>query len=165
MSLLRYGLGSAALTAAALLWLWRHRRHFDLRTTPEDSGDQCLPAATSAAPSDHGAKTRVASEHVQPEAPITPARLGAPKGPAPIADVEKIRKLLGLANTKKQCGNDALAAGKHAEALEFFEGALKALQYVIPPLSATSDATSDAEYLEAVAAARTLQATLRSAMC
>ncbi len=158
MSLLRYGLGSAALTAAALLWLWRHRRHFDLRSTTEDSGDQCLPAATSAAPSDHGAKTRVASEPVQPEAPCPPV-------PAPIADVEKIRKLLGLANTKKQCGNDALGLGKHAEALEFFEGALKALQYVIPPLSATSDASSDAEYLEAVAAARTLQATLRSAMC
>lgn len=63
------------------------------------------------------------------------------------ADAAKISKLVGLAGQKKKSGNEALAAGRQAEALDFFEGALKALQYVVPaPDGATPDGSGSLVY-------------------
>ena len=76
------------------------------------------------------------------------------------ADKEKISKLVDLASQKKQSGNEALAAGRQAEALDFFEGALKALQYVVPaPDGATSDGSGSLDYQDSseLAEARSLQ--------
>lgn len=74
-------------------------------------------------------------------------------------DAAKISRLVDLAKSKKQNGNEALAAGRHVEALDFFEGALKALQYVVPAADAPSNDSGSLQDRgsPAVAEARSLQ--------
>ena len=49
--------------------------------------------------------------------------------------------------------------GKHVEALALFEGALKALEYVVPAPRADCAEGGDADYGKAVAEGRQLQGT------
>ena len=91
---------------------------------------------------------------VETEVVIEPAT--TPSAPTPVEDAKKVLQLVALAGKKKQSGNEALAGGKHREALELFDGALKALQYVVPT-NAHATCSNDSQYLAAVVDARQLQ--------
>jgi tetratricopeptide (TPR) repeat protein len=143
---------AAALASTVAAWAftrWRHVRKSTQETAPAPS-----PA--------HEPALKPLPEHAPAPVPVpVPAPVPAPapdqahgqvvsaplSAPAPTSrvDADKMLQLVALASKKKQSGNESLAAGKHEEALELFEGALKALQYVVPARGIIS--STDPEHL------------------
>ena len=141
---------TGAAAAAVALSLWRRRR-LDIAASEGDAAACQFPPRAGEPPLLAGASAddAAASGSGQPPAPTTPA-------PAPSADVGKVEQLVALASRKKQSGNEELAAGRFAAALELFEGALKALDYVVPATGGAV-ASEDAAYMRAIAEARVMQ--------
>ena len=140
---------TAAAAAAVALSLWRRRR-LDIAASEGDAAACQFPPCAGEPPPLTGAPDdAAASGSGQPPATTTPA-------PAPSADVGKVEQLVALASRKKQSGNEELAAGRFAAALELFEGALKALDYVVPATGGAV-ASEDAAYMKAIAEARVMQ--------
>jgi len=153
---------AAVATAVVTLWAWscwRRRtigreveaKGLDPQAEPVETAQKVATHSEPLPPSVVTIAEGTASGTSEAAAPVA-AQAGQHQA-API-DSSKLTALVALASKKKQSGNEALAAGKHQESLEFFEGALKALAYVLP---VSGSAMIDDTGVAVVAEARTLQ--------
>lgn len=123
---------ACAVAAGFAVWSvsrWRASR----RAAIVDGADGAQAAGVTPSPAGASARPTQVLDPSSPAQGSTPVDLPPPAQSAVIgADTAKAAKLLELAANKKQSGNEALAAGRLLEALEFFDGALAALRYVVP---------------------------------
>ena len=154
------GVAACAVAAAGLaVWSvsrWRASRRAAAADGAQVASTPCPPGVSSGP-----AETRAADPPppAQPVVGDTPVDSPPPAQSATVvgADAAKAAKLLELAAKKKQSGNEALAAGRPLEALDFFEGALAALRYVVPAPESVRPGTDISDSHDVATATRVLQ--------